>query len=67
MIEEPEIVKEVHKEFILAGARVITANNYIATPLRLKEFGYGDKFFETHQLAFELVELAIAEASEDYR
>ena len=65
MLEFPEIVKAVHKEFILAGSRVITANNYTATPLRLKEYGYGDKFFETHQLAFELVEHAIAEASED--
>ena len=66
MIEFPEIVKAVHKEFILAGSRVVTANNYIATPLRLKEYGYGDKFFETHQLAFELLELAIAEVSEDF-
>ena len=61
-----EIVKAVHKDFILAGSRVVTANNYIATPLRLIEHGYGDKFFETHQLAFELLELAIAEVSEDF-
>ena len=66
MFQEPEIVVEVHKEFILAGARVITVNNYIATPLRLAEFGHSDKFFVTHQLAFELVERAIAEASEEY-
>ena len=66
MFEEPEIVVEVHKEFILAGARVITANNYIATPLRLAEFGHSHNFFVTHQLAFELVERAIAEASEEY-
>lgn len=66
MIEFPEIVIEVHKEFILAGSCVVTANNYVATPVRLKEYGYGDKFFEIHQLAFELVERAIAEAYEDY-
>ncbi len=65
MIEFPEIVIAVHKEFILAGSCVVTANNYVATPIRLKEYGYGDKFFEIHQLAFELVERAIAEAYED--
>ena len=32
MFEEPEIVVSVHKDFILAGSRVITVNNYTATP-----------------------------------
>ena len=65
MFEEPEIVVAVHKEFILAGSRVVTANNYTATPFRLAEYGLGDKFYETHQLSMELVERAIVEASEE--
>ena len=63
MFEEPEIVVSVHKDFILAGSRVITVNNYTATPFRLAEYGLGEKFFETHQLAIELAQRAISEAS----
>ena len=63
MFEEPEIVVSVHKDFILAGSRVITVNNYTATLFRLAEYGLGEKFFETHQLAIELAQRAISEAS----
>ncbi|MFW6346743.1 MAG: homocysteine S-methyltransferase family protein, partial [Halomonas sp.] len=39
MLDEPELVTAVHGEFIAAGARVITLNNYSATPLRLARDG----------------------------
>ena len=61
MFDAPEIVVGVHKDFITAGARVITVNNYTATPTRLNRHGYGDKFLAAHQLAIDLVERAIAE------
>ena len=35
MLDEPEIVREVHIDFIKAGARVITLNAYTMTPERL--------------------------------
>ena len=35
MFHEPELVTQLHLEFILAGARVITLNTYTATPDRL--------------------------------
>ena len=61
MFDAPEIVVGVHKDFITGGARVITVNNYTATPTRLNRHGYGDKFLAAHQLAIDLVERAIAE------
>ncbi len=39
MKEQPEVVAEVHRDFIEAGARVITTNNYASTPSRLQRDG----------------------------
>ena len=61
MIEEPELVVAVHKDFLRAGARVITANNYSATSTRLAQHELADKFFEIHQLSASLAHQAIAE------
>ncbi len=36
MIDAPQIVKDVHKDFMNAGATIITTNNYTCTPSRLK-------------------------------
>jgi len=44
MMEQPEIVKEVHKDFIKAGARVITTNSYTCTPSRLCRDGQAEWF-----------------------
>lgn len=35
MLDEPDLVRAAHRDFIEAGARVITANTYTATPQRL--------------------------------
>ncbi len=42
MMEAPEIVKEVHKDFIKSGAQVITTNSYALVP-----FHIGEKRFQT--------------------
>ena len=35
MMDEPEIVEAVHRDYIEAGAKVLTLNTYSATPERL--------------------------------
>ena len=50
MIDEPDIVRDLHVDFILAGARVITLNAYTMTPERLARDGQVDDF-EKLQLA----------------
>ena len=35
MMDNPEVVKEVHQDFIKAGASIITTNSYTCTPTRL--------------------------------
>lgn len=36
MLDEPDLVEQLHIDFIKAGAKVIALNNYTATPARLK-------------------------------
>jgi S-methylmethionine-dependent homocysteine/selenocysteine methylase len=49
MMRQPDIVKEVHQDFIRAGAGVLTANSYTCTPTRLKRDGE-ESWFEKLQL-----------------
>lgn len=51
MIEEPDLVIQVHQDFMDAGARVITLNNYIATPLRLADQHKTEWFLPLHEAA----------------
>ena len=66
MFEEPDIVIATHKDFIRAGARVITMNNYTATIPRMTRHGFGDQFHAAHQLAAELVNKAIRQAQTEF-
>ncbi len=60
MREQPEVVTDVHADFIRAGARTLTLNTYAATPTRLAREGLGDEIGAIHQRAFEVLERAIA-------
>lgn len=44
LLDEPELVEDVHHDFIMAGARVITLSAYSATPVRLEKAGRGASF-----------------------
>lgn len=50
MMDEPEIVRDLHADFIRAGARVIALNSYTMTPERLARDGQIEDF-EKLQLA----------------
>ncbi|SDY63857.1 homocysteine S-methyltransferase [Jannaschia faecimaris] len=64
MFETPELVVDVHSEFIEAGARVLTVNTYAATPTRMENHGYGDRFEEAHATAIQLARSAIAKSGQ---
>jgi len=63
MHDEPDVVVSVHEEFIKAGAKVLTLNNYTASKPRLSRFGMEDKFKQTHQLAIDLLGRAVDNAA----
>lgn len=54
----PELVKDVHLDFIRAGARVITVNAYSCTRDRLEPHGAGDQFEALQRRACELAKAA---------
>ncbi|SHI43456.1 homocysteine S-methyltransferase [Shimia gijangensis] len=58
MMEEPEVVQGVHEDFIRAGARMITLNNYSATPERLAREGVPELFLTLQKQAIALVQAA---------
>ena len=46
-----QVVREVHEDYIRAGADVIIANTYAAARLPLERAGYGDRVVEANQRA----------------
>ncbi|MGE3147249.1 MAG: homocysteine S-methyltransferase family protein, partial [Pseudorhodoplanes sp.] len=64
LIDEPDLVRELHADFIRAGARVITVNTYAATPERLEREGVGDLFQTLQKRGIELARAARDEAGD---
>ncbi len=53
MLDEPELVVAVHRDFIEAGAQVLTVNTYAATPERLARDGATEWFDTLHTTALD--------------
>ncbi|MCH2104607.1 MAG: homocysteine S-methyltransferase family protein [Planctomycetes bacterium] len=67
LIAAPDEVVAVHREYIEAGARVVTACNYAVTPTLLAREGMGDRVEELSVLAVELARRAAEESGEEVR
>ena len=59
MLNEPMLVRDLHREFIDSGARVITLNTYTATPQRLKRENQLSQLAPLHQRAMNAAQEAI--------
>jgi|TARA_B110000902_G_scaffold210633_1_gene240882 S-methylmethionine-dependent homocysteine/selenocysteine methylase len=59
MLNEPILVRDLHREFIDSGARVITLNSYTATPQRLKRENELHQLENLHQLAMNAAQKAV--------
>jgi len=67
MLDEPHLVTAAHRDFIEAGARVITVNNYSATPQRLARDGDPDMFEPLHAAALSAARKARDESGQAIR
>lgn len=54
LMAAPAAVRDLHQEFIAAGAEIVTASNYAATPQRLAQAGIAHRFGEIVGRAVEL-------------
>lgn len=59
MLDAPQVVVDVHADFINAGARVICLNTYAASPTRMHRHDLDDRFEEAHATAFRLAKEAV--------
>ncbi len=66
LLDEPDIVRDVHREFVEAGARVLTLNSYAATPERLERDGSVDWFEPLQRAAIDLAQEAREQAHCDW-
>jgi len=60
MLNEPDLVRDLHLEFIQSGASIITLNTYTATPQRLKRDSSISLLKPLHQAAMLAATQAIA-------
>ena len=61
MLDEPEIVEAVHRDYIDAGARVLTLNTYSATPERLARDADEALFVPLQEKAISIAKKAIGD------
>lgn len=53
-LTRPEVVREVHRSYVEAGAQVLTTNSFAANPNVLAKFGLGDQVQAINARAVEL-------------
>jgi 5-methyltetrahydrofolate--homocysteine methyltransferase len=61
-ITRPEIIIDIHKRYLNAGANVIETNSFGGNLTKLTEYGLVDKVHEVNRAAAELARKAISEA-----
>ena len=60
LVHDPDMVRQVHADYIAAGADVITANNYAVVPRLLARVGMADRVEELTRRACQLAREARA-------
>jgi 5-methyltetrahydrofolate--homocysteine methyltransferase len=63
VLTRPDVVLEIHRKYLAAGADIIETNSFGSTPLVLAEYGLGDKAHEISRRAAELARRASDEFS----
>ena len=67
LLDAPELVVELHREFIDAGADIITTNTYATVPSYLGKGGMADRFEELTGLAARLARKAASQGGGQVR
>ena len=57
-VKQPQLVREVHEEYVRAGAEIIETNTFGATPLKLGAHGLADQTREINRAAAQLARAA---------
>ena len=65
LLMAPDAVKDIHVDFINAGAEIITTNTYCTNPGRLERAGLEDEFSKMNVIACELAKQSVQNAAHD--
>jgi 5-methyltetrahydrofolate--homocysteine methyltransferase len=63
----PDLVREIHRKYLAAGADAIQTNSFGGSPITLNEFGIADKAFDLNKMSAELARETVAEFAHDGR
>jgi 5-methyltetrahydrofolate--homocysteine methyltransferase len=63
----PDLVRDIHRAYLAAGADAIQTNSFGGSPITLNEFGIGDKAFALNKMSAELAREVVAEFAHDGR
>src|SRR6266542_1824618 len=63
----PDLVLEIHRDYLAAGCEAVQTNSFGASPITLAEFGICDLAFELNRRSAELAREAVAEFAHDGR
>ena len=63
----PDLVREIHRNYLAAGSDAIQSNSFGGSPITLNEFGIADKAFALNKLSAELARETVAEFAADGR
>ena len=58
-IDAPDIVREIHRDFLQAGSDIITTNSFWSNRTRLDRIGHGDRMEEYTRISVELAREAV--------
>ena len=63
MMDEPHLVSDIHRDFCLAGAKVICLNTYAVSRHRLNTFAPEESLEQTLETALHVATTGISDAS----
>src|SRR5437763_15266264 len=61
----PDLVREIHLEYLRAGCDAVQTNSFGGSPITLGEVGIADKAFDLNRRSAELAREAVAEFAHD--
>lgn len=67
LIDAPDVVVDTHKDFIAAGAGIITTNSYSCVPSYLGKVDQADRYLELAALSGKLARRAVEESAAEVR
>ena len=63
-LSQPEMIRNIHEEYLQAGAEIIETNTFGANPFRLQRHGLEDKTREINEAGARIARQAVAQLAE---